>query len=83
MSDLRQDHGRLVARLRRQIAKVERLGSTTYRRRVLLATVRELVLVERRMVDPVEAVRRRDDVTVQEMRDRLTLMAPGAGIEVA
>jgi hypothetical protein len=75
MSDLRQEHGRLVARLKRQVEKAERLGSAQRRAKVR-ATIAELIVVERRMADPLDKDR---VVTEQQLRERITLMAPGAG----
>lgn len=71
-------HGRLVARLRRLVARLEVTGSDYHRRRVL-ETVRDLIVEERRAADPLaRAVQPSED----EIRARLRLMAPGGGIEV-
>lgn len=87
-----QEHGRLVARLKRQLAKCELLGTTPERSRKVRATVRELVGVERLrdmddlaragvLADPrrMAVLFAADDDTVLR---RLALMAPGAGLEV-
>lgn len=72
-------HGRLVGRLTRQLGKIVDKGSTPLRRRKVLHTVQMLILVERKMADPLSRDR---VVTAEQMRDRVNLMKPGAGIEV-
>lgn len=78
--DLRQECGRLVARLRRQIEKGERLGWTAERHHKVRFTTRALILVERRVDDPLKPA---GVVTNQDLIDRLKLLEPGAGLEVA
>jgi hypothetical protein len=72
-------HGRLVARLKRQVGKVDRNGPTPIRHRKILHTLHSLILLERRMNDPSDLDR---VVTPEQMRARVDLMKPGAGLEV-
>lgn len=75
-----QQWGRLVARLKRQLRKIDEKGSTPARRRKALKTVHDLILLERRMDDPLDQDR---VVTWDQMRQRIDRMKPGAGLEVA
>jgi hypothetical protein len=72
-------HGRLIGRLKRQIRKCDEKGITPQRRRKVLKTIHALILLERRMADPLDPDR---EVTWEQLRERITLMAPGAGLEV-
>lgn len=73
------EHGRLVGRLKRQIAKVDEKGSTPGRRAKIRATIVELIRLERRMADPLAPA---VPVTQEDFLARVALMKPGAGIEV-
>lgn len=87
---LEQEHGRLVARLRRQIGKVEKHGLDDGRGERLLSTVRSLIVCERlQALDPLDAAAVKQDsermaelgrITKEELLARVALMAPGAGL---
>ena len=87
MSDLEREHGRLVARLKRQSRRAGEVGLSDDRARRMLETVRELIVVEKlmRMDEVQRAATPRDRIVVSsdEVRRRMVLMTPGAGLEVA
>lgn len=77
MADLRREHGRLIARLKRQLAKCERHGVDAARARKVDRTVRALIRVERRIEDPLAPA---VEPAAEDVQARLTLMRRGAGL---
>jgi DNA-directed RNA polymerase subunit F len=77
---LRQQHGRLVGRLKRDIERAERAGTMSGERaRKMAATISDLIQVERAQADPLATMR---PVEPEEVLARLRLMAPGGGLEL-
>lgn len=94
MTDLRQEHGRLIAKLRRQVDKAQRLGVTDDRARKVRGTVVSLIVTEKLLdMDPLHvtvvrgSARRLDvlagTVTDDDIRVRLGKLTPGAGLVIA
>lgn len=78
VQELKQENGRLVARLKRDIERAEKAGvMSEARARKMAATIHRLIDVERRLEDPL---RRWSPVTQDDLLARLRLMAPGAGL---
>lgn len=83
-TDLRQDQGRLLARLRRQIGKAERLGLTDRRFAQIKATTTELIGVERLMgMDELQrAATREVAVSPNDVWKRLQLLTRHGGLVI-
>lgn len=92
--DLRQEHGRLVARLRRQVAKAQRAGATDEWAWKVRRTVHALIVTEKLMdMDELQsrAIRNSEErldvlsgsVRSEDIGRRLLEMSPGAGLVIA
>ena len=79
--DLKREHGRLVVRLRRQLDAIDRGGLTDERAAKVLRTIRDIIVVEREIEDPLLAMTL-PPPGPEEVRARIARMKPGAGLEV-
>lgn len=92
--DLALEHGRLVTRLKRLVARAQVTGLPAARAARMINTVRDVIVIERLMdADPVaraaaiadplsRASRRYYDVRPADVQRRMAQMAPGAGLEL-